>query len=704
MKRRIVRNRIAISFLLALIVPIMAACGGPATPAAQGTPEVVREPIAAATTPETDTTAAAGVTADETTTAGAAGATADETATAGAAGAAGATAGETATAGAAGATAGETATAGAAGAAGTGAFSQPHPILGDIRVRQALAYCTNRPELLQAVYPFLEEADRQKLVMDSNVPQGHWALADEELTRYPFDAAKGQQLLDDAGWTQEEEGSVRANADGAPLVLKFLTTNAQFRQTWAAVFEQQMLDNCGIQIIRTHAPGSFVFGDQTGIQVRDYELAAYAWVGEPDPGGLTLYACNQIPLPSNNWEGQNSMGWCNETASKAIIAANNTLDREERIRQYAIFQEEFTKDMVSLPLFNRSEVAAANPNLVNFKPNPTEYYTYNAGEWELEDGGDSVILGFTQEPASMFALVESAAVQRTASFLIGTPSATTLDYDYQAVGLTQLPSLENGGATNENVDVEAGDMVWNTAGEAVELANGVEVVNADGETVTYDGGALQMKQLKVTFEYVDGIKWEDGEPLKQADFELAAKINCDPESGATSFAVCESIEGIEYASDAEHTITYLPGVQWPEYQIYTVGAYPSHQVLSDGRNLADVPASEWATLPEIAETPLSNGPFKLVSWEKGQSMTFEANENYHGPAPKLKQITIQFFADTNQAVAQLLTGDVDALGTETLGAGPEVETVLQAAEEGTLQAVTLASPTWEHIDMNLFEE
>src|SRR5690606_33491929 len=120
----------------------------------------------------------------------------------------------------------------------------------------------------------------------------------------------------------------------------------------------------------------------SGLQRRDFELGAYAWVGETDPGGQTLYACNQIPLPSNNWEGQNYMGWCNETASRAILAANNTLDREERIRQYAIFQREFTKDMVSLPLFIRSEASAASNRVVNFRVDPTEYYTANIEEWE----------------------------------------------------------------------------------------------------------------------------------------------------------------------------------------------------------------------------------------------------------------------------------------------------------------------------------
>ena len=66
----------------------------------------------------------------------------------------------------------------------------------------------------------------------------------------------------------------------------------------------------------------------------------------------------------------------------------------------------------------------------------------------------------------------------------------------------------------------------------------------------------------------------------------------------------------------------------------------------------------------------------------------------------IKKVTILMIGDTNQAVAQLLTGDVDVIGSETLGAGPEVQTVLDNQDK--LQVLIEPSATWEHIDMNLF--
>jgi ABC-type transport system substrate-binding protein len=608
-------------------------------------------------------------------------------------------------------------------AAASEPYTTPHPIIGytdnGLKVRQAIAYCTDRTELIKSVYPFLNEDQQKQLLMDTNIPATHWAHTADGITTYPFDVEKGKTLLTEAGWTVAADaapGTLRENAAGEPLTLRFTTTNAQFRITWATVLENQLKNNCGIQILRTHVPGSIWFGSTSGLRRRDFELGAYAWVGQADPSGQTLYACNQIPLASTNWNGQNYMGWCNDTASKAIVAANNTLTREDRKKQYVTFQQEFTKDMISLPLFQRAEAIGWSKNLQNLKADPTDYYTAGASDWALTQG-DTVVMAFTQEPATMNSLTESAAVQSTANYLIAPPVVTSYTYDYQPNMVKSVPTIESGATKNNEIDVKEGDDVWTTAGERAKLADGVEVVDAAGETVTYKAGSgtIKMKQLVTTYEYADGLKWSDGEPMKKADFELSYKHGCDRESGSVSYTTCDSIQKIDFTGDLVHTVTYLPGNQSPTYFLPVFGAgayspipiYPSHQVIETegqykGKKLGDVPAKDWATLKEIAETPLSYGPYVLKSWEKGQRMTFEANPNYFKGAPKVKSIIIQIVSDTNQAVAQLLTGNVDVVGTETLGAGPEVETVLKAAGENKINAEVVTSPTWEHIDFNLF--
>lgn len=578
-------------------------------------------------------------------------------------------------------------------------YTTPHPILSDVRVRQAIAHCINRDELIASVYPYADDAAKAEIRMDTFLPKNHWAYSGP-YTDYEYSVEKGGALLDEAGWKLPEGAAYRQNDKGETLALKFTTTTAQFRQTWAAVAEQN-LKKCGIQLIRQHVPASWWFGDTTGLARRDFELGAYAWVGQTDPSGRTLYACNQIPLPSNNWEGQNYMGWCNQTASDAIIKANNTLIRDERIKYYDIVQKEFSKDMVSLPLFQRIEAEAWNPKLEGIRTSGTEYATASVADWKMSDGSDTVIIGFSQEPASMFTLVESAAVQRQAAQIGVGMLNTQWDYDYQPYIQDPLSTLESGLAANNDVQVKAGDMVYNTAGDPVKLEKDVAVFDATGNEVVYDGtSALTMKQLVVTYKFKD-YTWNDGTAGSIADFELGYKIDCDKESGAVSYITCDSMQDVKFGPGLEYTVTYLPGVQSPTYMLAPIGNYPSHQVLGDGRKLADVPAAEWQTLPEIAEKPLSFGPFYLTDWAKGESMTFEVNP-YFKPAPALKKIVIQFFPDSQTAVAALLGGDVDYLEKATLGAGAEVQTAIDASKEGKVKVDIIASPTWEHIDFNLF--
>ena len=217
---------------------------------------------------------------------------------------------------------------------------------------------------------------------------------------------------------------------------------------------------------------------------------------------------------------------------------------------------------------------------------------------------------------------------------------TQFDYDYQPALQDPLSTVESGLSKNDVVDVKAGDMVYDSSGAAVKLEKGVKVFDADGNEVEYDGTSpLKMKQLTSTYKFKD-YTWSDGTKGSIEDFKLAYKIDCDKESGATTFETCDQIQKVDFGTGLEYTVTWLPGSQNSLYFLAPIGQYngpyPSHQVLADGRKLADVPAKEWATLPEIAEKPLSYGPYMLTEWKKGESMTFEVNPHYQ-PAPDAQE-------------------------------------------------------------------
>jgi ABC-type transport system substrate-binding protein len=589
-------------------------------------------------------------------------------------------------------------------------FTTPHPILSDLNVRQAMAYCTDKLSLLKAVYPLNSDADNAKLVMNSFIPPQQWAYAgDANITVYPFDVTKGGALLDASGWKVDPnvDPTYRYNANGDELVLHFTTTNATFRQTWAAVWEKQMA-KCGILIIRQHVPASWWFGDTTGVKRRDYELGAFAWVGQPDPGGQTLYACDQIPTVENGWTGQNGMGWCNQKASDAIKLANNTLVKDDRKAAYTIVQQEFTKDVPSIPLFNRASYYAYNKDFqgISIAPGDQDYYTWNAQDWAIP-GKDTIVLGFTQEPSTLFQPVVDAYVAKVAGFLISGITSTSQNYDYQAREQNGLSTIESGLAANNEVDVKAGDKVVDASGNIITLdaaaSPAQQVIDSTGKTITYKGDALKMKQLVVKYQFIDGMKFSDGVPLAQADLELGYKIQCDKAIGATSYILCDMVSNIAF-KDLSYTITWWPGRQDPTYFLAPFGWYPAHQVVTSdgpdkGMKLADVPSKDWLTLPEVTEKPMDVGPYMITDWKKGESMKFEANPYFYGGAPKTKTIIIQFITSEN-AEAQLLGGQVDMLDSTTIVSLSK--TLKDASDAKKITVLVTASATWEHIDINMF--
>lgn len=228
-------------------------------------------------------------------------------------------------------------------------FSSP---VQDVRVRRAIAYCTDRHAIAQSVNPTFTGSQINELIMDSFLPKTHWAYS-QPTTQYPFDPAAGQALLEQAGWTWVNGKDYRTNTKGEELILQLTTTTAQIRQTWAPVFEVQM-QACGIRLLRLHVDPSWLFGENTGAANGDFELGGWTAPIEENPNVTSYFGCESIPTSENGWAGWNYSGWCNKFASEAAKkAADPLLSQSERKPFFVIIQEEFAKDMPSLPLFIR---------------------------------------------------------------------------------------------------------------------------------------------------------------------------------------------------------------------------------------------------------------------------------------------------------------------------------------------------------------
>ncbi len=583
-------------------------------------------------------------------------------------------------------------------------LADPNPFLRDLRVRQAIAYCTNEVATVQAVYPYLTTAQAQALVSDSFLPVGHWAYH-SPTTQYSYNPATGQQLLEDAGWTLPSGATYRVNASGQELQFEVTTTTAALRQATTAALEAQ-LQLCGIHLIRNHVAASWFFGSGTGLETRDFETAIFAWVRQIEPGGTTLYQCDQIPTAANGWVGQNYMGWCNFVADAAVREASRTLPLATRQAAYATLQEEMAKDVPSISLFHRPEFYAANSALSGFSPTSGEgYYSDHAANWDLP-ADDTIVLGVSssQEPDNLSTMFTYAFSSFFIQKLFNPSPITSPNYTWQAQLLTRVPTLENGDVVNGTVMVNAGDVVEDADGSVTTLATGVQVYDANGSLVTFDGSTpIAMKQLTVTYRWRTDLKFSDGNAVSQEDFELGHAFECDPGNGSfQGYYGCERTEDIAF-SGTNTTVTWVPGYQTgygftnPPYYFY-----PAHRIIASGtyagQALANVPYASWQTLDEIMVNPMGAGPYRLVEWVAGDHMTFAANPYWYGGAPATPNIIIKFVQDDGLEAA-LISGTIDLIATREL-AGLSAE-LLAAEAIGTVDNYVVAGSTWEHLDFNL---
>lgn len=74
------------------------------------------------------------------------------------------------------------------------------------------------------------------------------------------------------------------------------------------------------------------------------------------------------------------------------------------------------------------------------------------------------------------------------------------------------------------------------------------------------------------------------------------------------------------------------------------------------KNAVEEMGEEYGT---AADKIVSCGPYRVVEWQYGQYIRYEANEDFYGGAPDVKKLLIKVYASPNTAVIALKTGEID---------------------------------------------
>jgi len=230
------------------------------------------------------------------------------------------------------------------------------PLLSDVRVRRAIAYAIDRPELVRA-----KLRDRG-LLATGMLPTFHWAYR-LDVPTYDFDPARAKRLLDEAGFPDPD-------GDG-PLprfTLVYRTSNNRFRVAIAQVIAR-MLGEVGIAVdLRINEFATF-FAD---VKKGNFQLFSMQIPEIAEPDLYTqFFSSGRIPTRDNLDAGANRMRYANRELDQLLERGRATLDVVERKRIYGEIQYILARDLPVISLWHEDNVAAMRKNVDGFTLAPT---------------------------------------------------------------------------------------------------------------------------------------------------------------------------------------------------------------------------------------------------------------------------------------------------------------------------------------------
>lgn len=175
------------------------------------------------------------------------------------------------------------------------------------------------------------------------------------------------------------------------------------------------------------------------------------------------------------------------------------------------------------------------------------------------------------------------------------------------------------------------------------------------ELPTVSNGGVEINEdlwtMTVTWRLRDDIYWADGEPVTADDVVFTWNAIADPETGTW-------VPGLDYTGYVEKVDDYTFVVS------YTT-IYPGYLTQFGGEDVAIWPehycdAGQGYAAWDCAQNPLSDGPYVLEEWVRGDHMSFVRNPTYYEQGkPYIDRVIVQVVPDAAVRKTMMVEGEGD---------------------------------------------
>ncbi len=214
----------------------------------------------------------------------------------------------------------------------------------------------------------------------------------------------------------------------------------------------------------------------------------------------------------------------------------------------------------------------------------------------------------------------------------------------------------NDSKTNENRLVYASESEFDGLNPILEETNldallfrGLMRFNEENEPVTDIADSVNVSDdgLTYTIKLKKGIKFHDGEVLMADDVIFTIESILDDKNASFLKSDFTEVDSITKLDNYEIELT-LKDQFTPILDKLTVPILPKHAF--EGKDMRTA---------EFNGQPIGAGPYMFDTWDRGNSLTLKAYDNFHGTKPSIEKVIFKFILDSNVRALQLKSGEVD---------------------------------------------
>jgi peptide/nickel transport system substrate-binding protein len=231
-----------------------------------------------------------------------------------------------------------------------------------------------------------------------------------------------------------------------------------------------------------------------------------------------------------------------------------------------------------------------------------------------------------------------------------------------------------------------GNNLYSTALVLNNIWLGGQVFNDKGEYELrlFESSPKIVKQspLTVQFRFKQNAVWSDGKPITCADWKATWQVFVNPANNVISRVGYEDVKSVGCAGKTATVVFKTRYADW-ESLVSQSPLYPAHVIA--GKSMNEM---------FLDSVPVSSGPWKFQSWQKGVQITVVKNTKFTAGTPmKLDRVVFRYITDTNARFQALKAGEGQVM---------EPQAQLQIADfqkDKNFVVDSKAGYSYEHLDM-----